>query len=75
MTPESGTTGSATAPSISCTRIWPIVVFTLLYIGVATPLSIARGKIEFLLYIWVLLLFLGLLYVIHRRVGLSCGVL
>lgn len=59
----------------ACPRVWPIIAFTFAYVGVATPVSIARGNTEFLIYIAVLLLFFGIIYAIRNRAGLSCGAL
>jgi len=54
---------------------WAVLGFTLLYIAGATPWALLRGNIEFLLYVAVMLLMIGLVAAIHLRVGLSREVL
>ncbi len=56
-------------------RLWPVAAFTLAYLGVALIVGIVRGNFEFLFYIAVMLVLIGVVWVVHRAVGLSSGVL
>jgi hypothetical protein len=56
-------------------RTWAVAIFTLLYVGVASPIALARGNTEFLFYIAILILLLGVVALVHFRVGLSPGAL
>lgn len=56
-------------------RVWPVASFTLAYLGAATVLAFMRGNFEFLYYIVVMLLLIGAVGAVHRRVGLNGAVL
>ncbi len=57
------------------TRLWPVAIFTSLYLVVALTLSLSRGNYEFLIYIVVMLILIGVVWLLHRNVSLSSGVL
>ena len=56
-------------------RLIPVAVFTFSYLIAALILAIARGNLEFLFYIVVMLVLIGVVYAVDRSVGLSTGVL
>ena len=56
-------------------RLIPVAVFTFSYLIAALILAIARGNLEFLFYIVVMLVLIGVVYAVDRSVGLSAGVL
>lgn len=56
-------------------RLIPVGVFTFSYLIAALILAIARGNLEFLFYIVVMLVLIGVVYAVNRSVGLSAGVL
>jgi hypothetical protein len=51
--------------------IWPIISFTALYILAAVVGALVTGNREFLVYIVVMLLLIGLIWKVHRTVVLS----
>ena len=55
--------------------IWPIVFFTALYILVAVVGALVNGNREFMVYIAVMLLLIGLVWKVHYTVVLSSGAL
>lgn len=55
--------------------IWPVACFTFAYLFAALAVALGRGNFEFLLYIAVMLVLMGVVWVVDRRVGLSSGVL
>ena len=59
----------------SSRRLLPVVVFTLTYLVAALILALARGNLEFLFYIVVMLALIGAVCAVDRYVGLSTGVL
>lgn len=61
---------SSTAP-----RLLPIFVFNVLYIVAAVTTSITQGNGEFMFYIAVMLVLIGVMSLVHRRVGLSTPLL
>ena len=56
-------------------RLWPVATFTLTYLGLALIMAIVRGNAEFLFYIAVMLVLIGVVWVVHRSIGLSSGAL
>lgn len=56
-------------------RLWPVVAFTISYLGIALIGAIVRGNLEFLFYIVVMLVLIGVVWVVHHYVGLSAGTL
>ncbi len=55
--------------------IWPVLLFTVLYILAAVVGAFINGNHEFLVYIGVMLLLIGLVWVVHRTVTLSSATL
>lgn len=55
--------------------LWPVAGFTGLYIAMAATFALARGNQEFLLYIVVMLVLVGVVWLVHRVVVLSPAVL
>lgn len=53
----------------------PVVVFTLGYMALAVAGAIRTGNKEFIFYIAVMVVLIGLVLEVHRRVGLSAGLL
>lgn len=56
-------------------RLVPVLGFTSTYLVAALILALARGDHEFLFYIGVMLLLIAVVWVVHRSVALSPGVL
>ncbi|MEJ2311513.1 MAG: DUF2238 domain-containing protein [Gemmatimonadales bacterium] len=54
---------------------WPVAVFTASYLTVAAAGAILRGNLEFLFYIAVMLVLVGVVLTVHLSVGLSSGAL
>ena len=54
---------------------WPLITFTLLYLAAALVGVFALGNKEFLLYIGVMVVLIGLAVWLDRYVGLSNGLL
>jgi hypothetical protein len=50
--------------------LWPVASFSLTYIVVALVISLVRGSPEFLVYIAVLLVMMGVVWAVHRQVQL-----
>ena len=53
----------------------PVGVFTAVYLIVATTFAVGQNNTEFLFYIGVVILLSLAVVVVHRRVGLSRGLL
>lgn len=56
-------------------RLIPVALFTAAYLLAAVAAAYQTGNREFVFYIAIMLILIALLAVIHRRVGLSTGVL
>ncbi len=56
-------------------RLWPVAAFTALYLLVATGGALAIGNREFLFYIVVMVLLLGVVWLVHRSVALASATL
>jgi len=56
-------------------RLLPVISFTGVYLVAAVIAALARGNQEFLFYIVVMLLLIGVIAVVHRYVKLTSGVL
>jgi hypothetical protein len=56
-------------------RLWPVAVFTLAYLVAALSNAVVRGNVEFLFYIAVMLGLMGMVWLVHRHVGLNGAVL
>ncbi|MGI9258178.1 MAG: hypothetical protein ACR2QQ_05035 [Gammaproteobacteria bacterium] len=52
-----------------------MATFTSLYLVAALTVSLSRGNFEFLIYIVVMLILIGVVWLLHRNVSLSSGVL
>lgn len=63
--PESGKTST----------LVPVGIFTVAYLVIATITALVRGNQEFIFYIVVVILLIGLVLAVHRRVQLSQGAL
>jgi hypothetical protein len=56
-------------------RLWPVAAFTALYLAAATVGAFALGNREFLFYIAVMVLLLGVVWFVHRSIALTTGTL
>jgi len=52
-----------------------VIVFTLAYLLAAVAGAVTTGNREFIFYIVVMLVLIGVIALVHRRVGLSVGLL
>ena len=52
-------------------KLLPVIVFNALYMAAAMVSSIRRGNHEFLFYIIVMLVLIGVMVLVHRRVRLT----
>lgn len=52
-----------------------LIAFTAAYMAAAAGMAVARGNLEFLFYIAVMLILIAAVGIVHRRVGLSPGLL
>ncbi len=50
--------------------LWPVATFTLAYVTVALVFALIRGSPEFLVYIAVLIVMMGVVWAVHRRIQL-----
>ena len=55
--------------------LWPVGSFTVAYLVAALPVALLRGNIEFVMYIAVMIVLISFVYLLHRNVSLSSGVL
>jgi uncharacterized membrane protein YjdF len=56
-------------------RVWPVALFTSLYLVGALMTAVQGSNYEFLLYIGVVVLMMGVVWVVHGRVALTSGAL
>jgi hypothetical protein len=56
-------------------KLLPIVLFNAAYMLGAVSVSLVRGNKEFLFYIAVMVILIGVMAVVHRRVGLTMSLL
>jgi len=56
-------------------RVWPVALFTSVYLVGALITAVQVSNDEFLLYIGVVVLLMGVVWVIHGRVSLTSGAL
>lgn len=56
-------------------RLWPVATFTALYLVAALLYAVSRGNFEFLIYIVVMLMLIGVVWIVHGNVNLSAGAL
>jgi hypothetical protein len=52
-------------------RVWPVAAFTAAYLAAATAAALAIGNREFVFYIVVLVLLVGVIWLVHRGIGLT----
>ena len=56
-------------------RVWPVATFTALYLAAATVGALGLGNQEFLFYIVVMVVLVGVIWLVHRHVGLAIATL
>ena len=56
-------------------RLRPVAAFTFGYLAIALVGGLLRGNSEFLFYVAVMLVLMGLVWAVNRSVGLSMGAL
>ena len=56
-------------------RVWPVALFTSVYLVGALITAVQLSNYEFLLYIGVVVLLMGVVWVVHGRVALTSGAL
>jgi len=56
-------------------RVWPVALFTSVYLVGALMTAVQGSNYEFLLYIGVVVLMMGVVWVVHGRVALTSGAL
>ncbi len=56
-------------------RVWPVALFTSVYLVGALITAVQVSNDEFLLYIGVVVLMMGVVWVVHGRVALTSGAL
>ncbi len=56
-------------------RVWPVALFTSVYLVGALITAVQVSNHEFLLYIGVVVLMMGVVWVVHGRVALTSGAL
>ncbi len=56
-------------------QLWAVAAFTLAYLVAALIIALVQGNLEFLFYIAVMLILIGCVWIVHRHVDLSSGVL
>ncbi|MBI3463923.1 MAG: hypothetical protein HY000_12825 [Planctomycetes bacterium] len=66
---------SSQSSSIPSRIPWAAVSFTATYLIMATAGAVWTGNAEFVIYIGVMLLLIGAIGIVHRRVGLTRGLL
>jgi len=55
--------------------LWPVGLFTFAYLAAAFPVALLRGNTEFVMYIAVMVVLIGIVYWTYLHVRLSNGVL
>lgn len=61
--------------SPSAPRLFPVLAFTTVYMTAAVASSMAQGNREFVFYIAVMATLIAVMMLVHRRVGLTTGLL
>ena len=56
-------------------RVWPVATFTALYLAAATVGALGLGNQEFLFYIVVMVVLVGVIWLVHRHVELAIATL
>lgn len=62
-------------PTMRRISVWPVAAFTLAYLILALALGVVAGNAEFLIYIGVMVILIGVIWIVHQRVGLTRGTL
>jgi len=60
---------------VGADRVWPVALFTSVYLVGALITALQASNHEFLLYIGVVALMMGVVWVVHDRVALTSGAL
>ncbi len=60
---------------VGADRVWPVALFTFVYLLGALITALQASNHEFLLYIGVVALMMGVVWVVHDRVALTSGAL
>lgn len=61
--------------SPSAPRLFPVLAFTAVYMTAAVASSMVQGNREFVFYIVVMATLIAVMMLVHRRVGLTTGLL
>lgn len=61
--------------SPSAPRLFPVLAFTAVYMTAAVASSMVQGNREFVFYIAVMATLIAVMMLVHRRVGLTAGLL
>lgn len=61
--------------SPSAPRLFPVLAFTAVYMTAAVASSMVQGNREFVFYIAVMATLIAVMMLVHRRVGLTTGLL
>jgi hypothetical protein len=56
-------------------RLWPVATFTAAYLVAATVGALGLGNQEFLFYIVVMVVLVGVIWLVHRNIGLEIATL
>lgn len=63
------------APSAHAPRLGPVLSFTAAYLAAAIAGALISGNREFIFYIVVMLVLLAVVWVVHRQIRMSAGML
>src|SRR5688572_535753 len=70
-----GSASTQTRTSMRPERLWPVAAFTALYLAAATVGALAIGNREFIFYIVVMVLLVGVIWLVQREIRLSTATL
>ncbi len=56
-------------------RLWPVATFNALYLAAAAAGAVAFGNREFLFYIVVMIVLIGVVWLVHRSIALTSATL
>ncbi len=62
-------------PASPAPRLWPVFIFNAAYMVAAVATSMAKGNTEFIFYIIVMLVLIGVMALVHKMVGLTTPLL
>jgi len=65
---------SSRQPAVSIRPLLPVITFTAAYVLVAIAVALMLGNLEFLYYIVVMLVLVGVVWAVHHSVGLTSAV-